>query len=161
VSTAHRALCKRDLRFKRVYEAWEASRDVERGLKAKREAEVIPNGKKINDAGGSASAGGVGGGKVDDDREADHGRDSYGNGSGAGGGIGGEHHQVDNVQSDFSDSESETEGERGLKGKNGRLEEEDSEDSDDDGPSGLFADRRGHSHALHKQVSKNGLADTD
>ena len=32
VSRAHRKLCKKDLRFKRVYEAWEVSKDIEMGL---------------------------------------------------------------------------------------------------------------------------------
>jgi hypothetical protein len=32
VSRAHRKLCKKDLRFKRVYEAWEISQDIEKGL---------------------------------------------------------------------------------------------------------------------------------
>jgi len=32
VSRAHRKLCKKDLRFKRVYEAWEVSQDIEMGL---------------------------------------------------------------------------------------------------------------------------------
>lgn len=32
VSRAHRKLCKKDLRFKRVYEAWEVSQDIELGL---------------------------------------------------------------------------------------------------------------------------------
>lgn len=32
VSRAHRKLCKKNLRFKRVYEAWEVSKDIELGL---------------------------------------------------------------------------------------------------------------------------------
>jgi hypothetical protein len=32
VSRAHKKLCKKDLRFKRVYEAWEVSQDIEMGL---------------------------------------------------------------------------------------------------------------------------------
>ena len=32
VSRAHKKLCKKDLRFKRVYEAWEVSQDIEQGL---------------------------------------------------------------------------------------------------------------------------------
>jgi hypothetical protein len=32
VSRAHRKLCRKDLRFKRVYEAWEVSQDIEMGL---------------------------------------------------------------------------------------------------------------------------------
>lgn len=32
VSRAHRKLCKKDLRFKRVYEAWQVSQDIEQGL---------------------------------------------------------------------------------------------------------------------------------
>ena len=32
VSRAHRKLCKKDLRFKRVYESWEVARDIEMGL---------------------------------------------------------------------------------------------------------------------------------
>jgi hypothetical protein len=32
VSRAHRKLCKKDLRFKKVYEAWEVSQDIEQGM---------------------------------------------------------------------------------------------------------------------------------
>lgn len=32
VSRAHRKLCKKDLRFKKVYEAWQMSQDIEHGL---------------------------------------------------------------------------------------------------------------------------------
>jgi len=47
VSRAHKKLCKKDLRFKRVYEAWEVSQDIEQGLDKVHAGDDV---RKIKDA---------------------------------------------------------------------------------------------------------------
>lgn len=81
VSRAHKKLCKKDLRFKRVYESWEVAQDIELGLD-----KVVPGGtvktakdllkSRAQDGDGDEDGSGSDSGHSDDDEdEADDGLD--------------------------------------------------------------------------------------
>lgn len=79
VSRAHRKLCKKDLRFKRVYEAWEVSQDIELGLDKVVTGDVTKKAKDTllnkREGGGGESSGSEDGNDSDDEVEEEDDQD--------------------------------------------------------------------------------------
>lgn len=157
VSTAHRRLCKRDLRFKRVYEAWEVSREVEQGLDRESVGDAMRRTKQVVESGMKGVAG-RGEGEDGHDHAYDH-EHGYGNGNGGlsgsdseqgyGHGHGREHDAIHGSTSGMKEGDPEAAPGRGP-GVGSEEEEEELSESEEE--RGFLSERRAHSHALHKRV---------
>jgi hypothetical protein len=100
VSGAHRRLAKKDLRFKRVYQAWELEREVRRGL-----SEMSAKDALKADARAKLHSGVGDGDEVDEDDE-----------------------DGDGESGSDSDNDQGTKVERTLSGRTARMSEEDDDD---------------------------------
>jgi hypothetical protein len=161
VSRAHKRLAKKDMRFKHVYEAWEAEREVKIGLDKmgmrdavrkekegvmKRESALAKKGRSGEAVGAAGAVGGVDNGE--------NGREEMDSESESG------------TSSDESDEDGQGQGRPrrsastsgkslasagvGTKAVGGDGSESAEEDL---GVEGFGSERRAHAHALHKRVS--------
>ena len=136
ISRAHRKVCKKDLRFAKVYEAWEAYRDVVTRRARTREdtllwSERVPRTPGTPGTPGSLARGDANAGELDDldMDESDTTEDDDSNG---------DEQQEDSGK--YGEALRRTTSERELY------------DDDDEKRTGLFAEQRAHSKALHKKV---------
>ena len=132
ISRAHKKLCKRDLRLKRVYEAWEAAKEVDARWDKRKAGDVVRATKaRVLDGEGDEE-----GNDVSESESSENDEDGVEGGNGERDGDG-----------------SVVEGTR--KRESGTSQSTSVDDFREDG---LFADKRAHAHALHKRVSRSNHA---
>ena len=132
IGKVHRRLCRKDLRFKRVYEAWEMSKEVERGVEGPTMKERWRDGKRemarSKDRHLPAYLQEYSEDEDEDDDEAQANSDS--------------------------DSDNEEDRSAGKRSGSGRMTPAKLNELDDDTEKGFFAKQVAHSRALHKRVSQ-------
>jgi hypothetical protein len=140
VSRAHRKLAKRDLRFKHVYEAWEAEREFAVGLDKVEVGDIAR--RKRDEAIGLNRQGGEEGGEGEESGSESSGSESEEDEkpeAGGSGELGGKMRRIGS-----SGARSNRSGQSGRSpGKSG--------EEDEDGE-WFESERKAHSHALHKRV---------
>lgn len=129
VSRAHKKLGKKDMRFKRVYEAWEMEREVRAGLSEMSAKDAFRADRPHLRSG----AGGAGGDDDDDDEDDDD-----------------EENALDEEGSESEDDARKAEIRRTPSGRTTASARRQMDESDDE--LGI-SERKAHSQALHKRVS--------
>ena len=138
ISRAHRKVCKKDLRFAKVYEAWEAYRDVVTRRARTREEKMVWSERSPRTPGTPGTPGKLARGEVragdldDEDMDESDTTDDDGDSD-----VGGEGHE-DTAK--LGEALRRTTSERELYDEEGGKR------------TGLFAEQRAHSKALHKKV---------
>ena len=143
VSKVHQKLCKKDLRFKRVYEAWEMAREVEKGwdkVNSRDVTRIAKDEARLKAGRPRESTDGVGVTRNRLDDEA------------------GDYNDDDDDDDELDEDEDENVGTVDGTGSAQRTpNKKTSKGSLDDHETGILSEAKAHAKALHKRVSGSGF----